>query len=294
MIPLNITNSNESLPSPFVALVSILYQTMAYYAPPPAYSQYPQAQKYAILDHYPRRPSHQGPSLQPAQFAPGVPLTRDQAQYVKSYNRAVGIYNASPKKNFLPCSQRGCTNVATNFSNLVIELHLHEIAANGTICPHCTNWFESWTAKDRHMCPGPGGYVPEEDPDMPQMAPPVQQMAAVDPLFFHHSMPIQQYAVVAARRAMEIKRSVRSGSYLPCDYQGCQHQLSSETALMEHLFNHFKHAAGGLCSTCKEWCENARARASHKCNHAHSEMDHDSTYDSSGSDNYDSEYDSDY
>jgi hypothetical protein len=245
---------------------------MAYYAAPPAYSAYPaQSQKYSILEHYPRRASQaaHAHALSPAQFIPGQALTRDQAQYVKSYNRAVAIYNASPRKTVLACSQKGCTNVLSSFGNLVIELHLHEIAANGTCCPVCNNWFENWAAKDRHMCPGPNGHCPEEDPDLPPVNPPVAQMSAADPFFFHQSMKREQYAVVAARRAMETKRSVRSGSQLPCDFHGCTAHLPTEASLMEHIFNHFQHAAGGLCAACKTWLPDSKNREAHKCPHAH-------------------------
>jgi hypothetical protein len=203
--------------------------------------------------------------LSPAQFVPGQALTRDQAQYVKSYNRAVAIYNASPRKNVLACSQKGCTNVLNTFGNLVIELHLHEIASSGTCCPVCSNWFESWSAKDRHMCTGPGGHCPEEDPDMPAVMPPVAQMSAQDPYFFHQSMRREQYAVVAARRAMETKRSVRSGHALPCDFHGCTAQLPSEASLMQHIFEHFQYATGGLCAACKTWMPDAKTREAHKC-----------------------------
>lgn len=193
---------------------------MAFYAnSPAAFAAFPSNGK-SILDHYPRRASQVAShALSPAQFIPGQALTRDQAQYVKAvsetlyifryiltcypqYNRAVAIYNASPRKNLLACSQKGCTNVHSNFGNLVIELHLHEIAANGTCCPTCVNWFESWSAKDRHICPGPGVHLPEEDPDQPPVMPPVAQISAQDPYFFHQSMSRQQYAVVAVSTSL--------------------------------------------------------------------------------------------
>ncbi|KIM33492.1 hypothetical protein M408DRAFT_326196 [Serendipita vermifera MAFF 305830] len=241
---------------------------MAYYQSAPVAAYPASSQKYSILEHYPRRQSQAAShALSPAQFIPGQALTRDQMQYVKSYNRAVAIYNASPRKNLLACSQKGCTNVLNSFGNLVIELHLHEIASNGTCCPVCSNWFESWSAKDRHMCPGPGGHCPEEDPDAAPMMPPVAQMSAADPWFFHQSMQRQQYAVVAARRAMETKRSVRPGAPLPCDFHGCQAHLPSEAALMEHIFGHFQHACGGLCASCKGWLPDSKSRDAHKCGH---------------------------
>ena len=83
-------------------------------------------------------------------------------KYSLQYNRAVGIYNASPRKDYLPCTVPGCTNVVNNFDSLVIELNLHEIATHGTLCAICTNWFESWEAKDRHMCPGPGKHLRDQ------------------------------------------------------------------------------------------------------------------------------------
>lgn len=144
-------------------------------SPPPAY--YPP--KFPGMNQLPRRPSTQSvPSARLPHFNPTQPLSPDQAKYVKAvsgvsafliwlslsdackkYNRAVGIYNASPRKDYLPCTVPGCTNVVNNFDSLVIELNLHEIATHGSLCAICANWFESWEAKDRHMCPGPGKHL---------------------------------------------------------------------------------------------------------------------------------------
>jgi hypothetical protein len=181
------------------------------------------------------------------------------------YNRAVGIYNAAPRKDYLACTASGCTNVVNNFDALVIELNLHEIATNGTLCPVCANWFESWEAKDRHMCPGPGGSVPEDDPELPPLMPPVQHMAAADPTFFHQSMKPQQYAIVAARRGLEIRRSAPAPTSLPCDFLGCTHRAPAEAPLVEHIFKHFQAAAGGLCAACRLYCPTAQDRDAHQC-----------------------------
>jgi hypothetical protein len=96
-------------------------------------------------------------------------------------------------------------------------------------------------------------------------------MASADPFFFHQSMAREQYAMVAARRAMETKRSVRSGGHLPCDFHGCSAHLPTEASLMEHTFGHFQHSAGGLCSACKTWVPDAKSRDAHaqKCPHGH-------------------------
>ena len=93
--------------------------------------------------------------------------------------------------------------------------------------------------------------------------PPVQHMAAADPTFFHQSMKPQQYAIVAARRGLEIRRA--SPAVLRCDFMGCTHRASSEAGLVEHIFKHFQTAAGGLCASCKLFCPTAQDREGHQC-----------------------------
>ena len=93
--------------------------------------------------------------------------------------------------------------------------------------------------------------------------PPVQHMAAADPTFFHQSMKPQQYAIVAARRGLEIRRNSPAALY--CDFMGCAHRASSEAGLVEHIFKHFQTAAGGLCTSCKQFCATAQDREAHQC-----------------------------
>lgn len=93
--------------------------------------------------------------------------------------------------------------------------------------------------------------------------PPVQHMAAADPTFFHQSMKPQQYAIIAARRGLEIRRNSPAALY--CDFMGCAHRASSEAGLVEHIFKHFQTAAGGLCTSCKQFCATVQDREAHQC-----------------------------